>query len=171
MFAWWDVAGSGAQRLEIYMGAVRLTWILNHGTAGSTRGLICGWSGRRSGSGRRQNVVEVLMMQSGEGIRKIYVRPDWVETGLRHALRGQADGQALRQSGSSALLFQVGSQEILCGCLCECVCEDEAQRSSGVATRMRRRRCVKRYATAKACATLIPLGGSWWEKATELSKA
>ena len=78
---------------------------------------------------------------------QIYVRPDWVETGLRHTLRGQAEGQALKQSGPSSLLFQVGSQEILCGCLCE----SEAQRPSGVATRMRRRRCVKRYATAKPC--------------------
>lgn len=43
----------------------------------------------------------------------------------------------------------MGSQDILCGCLCECVCYNEAQRPSGVATRTRRRRCVKRYATAK----------------------
>jgi hypothetical protein len=57
------VAGSGAQRLEIYMGAVRLTWVLNHDTADGTRNFICGWSGKAFGkrSACVQNVVEVLM--------------------------------------------------------------------------------------------------------------
>ena len=132
------------------------------------------WEGVREEVGlRAERRGIVLRMQPGEEIRSLYVRPDWVETELRYAL--MLTSRRSSAKGPGGLLFQVGSQEDLYGCLCKRLCHDEAQRPSGVATRMRRRRCVKRYATAKAGshsdATLIPLGRSWWEKATELSKA
>lgn len=100
------VAGSGAQRLEIYMGVVRLTWVLNNGTADGTRSVICGWSGKAFGkrSACVQNVVEVLMdaVRQGNPITLCPSGLGWKTTSIRLTLTS-------RRSSAEAVRVWAGS--------------------------------------------------------------